>query len=44
MLFLIAFGFVCYDIGDTILSIGGYVKAEGIFYSPDKGRFELTKS
>lgn len=23
--------------GDTTLSVGGYVKAEGIFASPDKG-------
>ena len=27
--------------GDTTLSIGGYVKAEGIFYSPDEGESEF---
>lgn len=30
--------------GDTTLSIGGYVKAEGIFYSPDEGESEFKGS
>lgn len=30
--------------GDATLSIGGYVKAEGIFYSPDKGESEFKGS
>lgn len=30
--------------GDATLSIGGYVKAEGIFYSPDEGESEFKGS
>ena len=30
--------------GSTTLSIGGYVKAEGIYYSPDKGDSEFKGS